>query len=241
VKFDDSDFKFRISSKFEPRKHIDLYNICGVTLSQPYSRVRISKQEWQARYEDTLFRSWICSSNMPRWYMVHRFGTSRLLHMKILSSAHLQRRGLGQDAKNWQDLWDALEGSIQCETSECRRGTFYFNIHLNIYQLRFLSKHDAAKVQDPEVVVQTPFWSLCAITHHNLSLHPSTLMAASSCYSASSASYIHLNGPKKCTNKSTSESAMSDALKRFNHIMFTFYAMLPLFAPNTSKMTSNVT
>jgi len=133
------------------------------------------------------------------------------------------------------------EGSIQRETSECRRGTFYFNINLNIYQLRFLSKHGAAKVRDLEVVVQTPFRSLCAITHHNLSLRPSTLMAASSCYSASSASYIHLNGPKKWTNESTSESAMSDASKHVNHITFTFSAMSPLFAPNTLKMTSNVT
>ena len=170
-----------------------------------------------------------------------RFGTSRLFHVKISSSTHLRRRGLGQDAKNWQDLWDALEGSIQRETSECRRGTFNFNINLNIYQLRFLSKHGAAKVRDPEVVVQTPFWSICAITHHNLSLRPSALMAASSCYSASSASYIHLNGPKTWTNESTSESVMSDASKRVNHITFTFSAMSPLFAPNTSKMTSNVT
>jgi len=170
-----------------------------------------------------------------------RFGTSRLFHVKISSSTHLRRRGLGQDAKNWQDLWDALEGSIQRETSECRRGTFYFDINLNIYQLRFLSKHGAAKVRDPEVVVQTPFWSICAITHHNLSLRPSALMAASSCYSASSASYIHLNGPKTWTNESTSESVMSDASKRVNHITFTFSAMSPLFAPNTSKMTSNVT
>jgi hypothetical protein len=33
-----------------------------------------------------------------------RFGTSCLPHAKISSSAHLQRRGLGQDAENWQDL-----------------------------------------------------------------------------------------------------------------------------------------
>ena len=171
----------------------------------------------------------------------HRFGTSHLLHVKISSSAHLWRRGLGQDAKNWQDLWDALEGSIQCETSECRRGIFYFDINLNIYQLRFLSKHGAVKVRDPEVVVQTPFQSCYSITHHNLSLCPSTLMAVLSCYSASSASYIHLNRPKKWTNESTSKSAMSDALKRVNDLAFTFSAMSPLFAPNISKMTSNVT
>jgi len=108
----------------------------------------------------------------------HRFGTGCLLHVKILSSAHLQRRDLGQDAKNWQDLWGVLEGSIQHKTSECCRGTFYFNINLNIYQLKFLSKHGAAKVQGPEVVVQTPFEHLCAITHHNLSLCPNTLMEA---------------------------------------------------------------
>ena len=63
------------------------------------------------------------STHKTRLVLV-KFGTSRLLHVKISSSAHLQRRGLGQDAKNWQDLWDALEGSIQRETSECRRGTF---------------------------------------------------------------------------------------------------------------------
>ena len=45
-----------------------------------------------------------------------------------------------------------LEVSIQRETSERRGGTFYFDVNLNIYQLRFLSKHGAAKVQGPEVV-----------------------------------------------------------------------------------------
>jgi hypothetical protein len=150
-------------------------------------------------------------------------------------------RGLSQDAENWQDLWDALEGSIQSKTSEFCRGTFNFDINLNIYQLRFLSKHGAANVWGPEVVIQTPFRSLCAITHHNLSLRLNTLMEALSCYSASSASYIHLNGPKKWTNKSTSEAAMSDVSKCVNHLMFTFSAMSPLFAPNTLKITSNVT
>jgi hypothetical protein len=53
-----------------------------------------------------------------------------------------------------------LEGSVQRETSESCRGTFYFYINSNIYQLRFLSKHGAAKVRDPEVVIQTPFRSL---------------------------------------------------------------------------------
>ena len=171
-----------------------------------------------------------------------RFGTSRLLHVNISSSAHLRRRGLGQDAKNWQDLWDALEGSIQRETPECRRGTFYFDINLNIYQLRFLSKHGAAKARGPEVVVQTPFWSICAVTHHNLILCPNTLMATLSCYSELSVSYMHLNGLKRRTNESTSKSAMSDmASKHVNHLAFTFSAMSPLFAPNTSKITSNVT
>jgi hypothetical protein len=179
--------------------------------------------------------------DVERSLLLDRFGTSRLLHMKISSSAHLQRRGLGQDAKNWQDLWDVLKGSIQRETSECHRGTFYFNINVNIYQLRFLSKHGAAKVRGPEVLLQTPFRSLCAVTHHNLSLRPSTLMAALSCYSASSASYIHLNRPTKGTNESTSKSAMSDTSKCVNHLMFTFSAMPPLFAPNTSKITSKVT
>jgi hypothetical protein len=82
---------------------------------------------------------------------------------------------LGQDAENWQDLRDVLKGSIQRKTSECRGGTFYFDINLNIYQLRFLSKYGATKVQGLEVIVQAPFWSLCDVIYHNLSLGPNKL------------------------------------------------------------------
>jgi hypothetical protein len=162
--------------------------------------------------------------------------------MKILSSAHLWRRGLCQDAKNWQDLWDVLEGSIQPKTSECHRGTFIListeMINSDFYQSMVQLRHGAQKMLFKHLV-----WSLCTITHHNLSLCLYTLMAALLCYSASiaSASYIHLNGLKKWTNEFTSKSAMSEASKHVNHLMFTFSTMPPLFSPNTSKITSNVT
>jgi hypothetical protein len=68
-----------------------------------------------------------------------------------------------------------LVSSIQRETSECRRGTFYFDINLNIYPLKFLSKRGATKVRGPEVVVQAPFRSVCGVIHHNLSLGPNKL------------------------------------------------------------------
>ena len=68
-----------------------------------------------------------------------------------------------------------LVSPIQCKTSECHRETSYFDINLNIYQLKFLSKCGATKVQGPEVVVQAPFRSVCDVIHHNLSLGPNKL------------------------------------------------------------------
>jgi len=71
----------------------------------------------------TLVRFWVqifCLKTRPNWTSATLWiRTSCLLHMKISSSAHLQRRGLGQDAEKWQDLWDTLNGSIQHKTSEC--------------------------------------------------------------------------------------------------------------------------
>jgi hypothetical protein len=68
-----------------------------------------------------------------------------------------------------------LVSSIQHETSECRRGTFYFNVNLNIYPLKILSKYGATKVWGPKVVVQVPFRSVCDVIHQNLSLGPNKL------------------------------------------------------------------
>ena len=174
--------------------------------------------------EQAAFSTWIFRAPLTCQHV--RFGTSHLLHVKISSSTHPQRRGLCQDAKNWQDLWDVLVSSIQCKTSECRRGTFYFDINLNIYPLKFLSKRGATKVRGPEVVVQAPFRSVCDVIHRNLSLGPNKLWTTMSYHSTSNAPYTCLYRQKKQWNESTNDFTRWDfriesvTWKRADHFAF---------------------
>ena len=154
-----------------------------------------------------------------------RFGTSCLQHVKILSSAHLQRRGLGQDAENWQDLWDMLVSSIQHETSDCRRGTFYFDINLKFCWLRFWSNHRGIKIQGLQVDVRVPFQSPRLVRHNNLNWCPKLVRTIQSCYWTSNTRYTCLHWKQKQLNESnncsTRYSSMQILPKHIHCLMLT--------------------
>ena len=75
------------------------------------------------------------------------------------------------------------------------QGNFLF-----CYQLKYLSAqifiHGATKVQGLKVVIQAPFWGLCNMIHHNLSLHPKKLWTTWSYHPTSNVPNMCLHATK---------------------------------------------
>ena len=184
---------------------------------------------------------------IARKWRVCRFGTSRLLHVKISSSAHLQRRGLGQDAKNWQDLWDVLKSSFQCEISELRGGTYYFKINLNVWQHRFCSIDRETKTQSLQVDVWAPFQRLQYLTQHNLKWLLNKLSTISLYYWTFNAPYQCLWECERWRNELQNCSPImvirirgtSQRINHFFHVMFT-PAQLPWPCHHPKHLTNNL-
>ena len=106
-----------------------------------------------------------------------------------------------------------LVSSIQRETSDCRRGTFYFDINLKFCWLRFQSNHGGIKIQGPQVDVRAPFRSPRSVRHNNLNWRPKLVRTTQSCYWTSNTRYTRLRRQQKQLNESNNCSTRYSSIQ----------------------------